>query len=158
MTATKHPHAELMLQYAQDAMTTDKPWELWELCKSFDPYLSEWRNLSTHPRWIEGNKYRRKQPADPWAELRKAAADPTKQIRFKGGAWMDYSLELAVQTNSPLYDPSDYEIRDKPKAMKRIKLLAWFSGYDLMWRAENTHVDCRWKRVPSEDRIIEVEE
>lgn len=26
----KHPHAELMLQYAQDAMTTSEPWELWE--------------------------------------------------------------------------------------------------------------------------------
>lgn len=27
---TKHVHAELMLQYAQDALTTDTPWELWQ--------------------------------------------------------------------------------------------------------------------------------
>lgn len=27
----KHKHAELMMQYAQDAMETDKPWELWEV-------------------------------------------------------------------------------------------------------------------------------
>ena len=27
----KHKHAELMMQYAQDAMETDKPWELWEI-------------------------------------------------------------------------------------------------------------------------------
>ena len=27
----KHKHAELMMQYAQDAMETDKPWELWEM-------------------------------------------------------------------------------------------------------------------------------
>ena len=27
----KHKHAELMMQYAQDAMGTDKPWELWEM-------------------------------------------------------------------------------------------------------------------------------
>ena len=27
---TAHKHAALMLQYAQDAMETDKPWERWE--------------------------------------------------------------------------------------------------------------------------------
>ena len=27
---TAHKHAELMLQYAQDAAETDKPWERWE--------------------------------------------------------------------------------------------------------------------------------
>ena len=26
----KHIHAELMKQYAEDAMTTDEPWKLWE--------------------------------------------------------------------------------------------------------------------------------
>lgn len=25
-----HIHAELMAQYAEDALITDKPWELWE--------------------------------------------------------------------------------------------------------------------------------
>ena len=29
---TPHKHAQLMLQYAQDAQETDKPWERWE-CK-----------------------------------------------------------------------------------------------------------------------------
>ena len=28
---TAHKHANLMLQYAQDAMETDKPWERWEV-------------------------------------------------------------------------------------------------------------------------------
>ena len=27
----KHKHAELMMQYAQDAMETSEPWELWEM-------------------------------------------------------------------------------------------------------------------------------
>ena len=27
----KHKHAELMMQYAQDAMEANKPWELWEM-------------------------------------------------------------------------------------------------------------------------------
>lgn len=26
----KHPHAELMKQYAEDAMKTATPWRLWE--------------------------------------------------------------------------------------------------------------------------------
>ena len=28
---TAHKHADLMLQYAQDAMETDKSWEWWEV-------------------------------------------------------------------------------------------------------------------------------
>lgn len=27
----KHPHAELMKLYAEDAMTTEHPWRLWEV-------------------------------------------------------------------------------------------------------------------------------
>ena len=27
---TKHIHADLMMEYAKDAMETDKPWERWE--------------------------------------------------------------------------------------------------------------------------------
>ena len=26
----KHIHADIMKQYAEDAMTTDEPWKLWE--------------------------------------------------------------------------------------------------------------------------------
>lgn len=52
---TAHIHAALMLQYAQDASTTDKPWELWE-------YFSdhEWDKLTGSPAWEECTKYRRK--------------------------------------------------------------------------------------------------
>ena len=55
MKMTAHIHAALMLQYAQDAATTDKPWEMWE-------YFSdhEWDNLTGSPAWDEGTKYRRK--------------------------------------------------------------------------------------------------
>lgn len=37
----KHPHAELMKQYAEDAMETDKPWERWEYSCDGSP----WGNL-----------------------------------------------------------------------------------------------------------------
>lgn len=50
----KHIHADLMLQYAQDAMETDKPWERWEL---FD---DGWYGLTNHPVWHFNTKYRRK--------------------------------------------------------------------------------------------------
>ena len=50
----KHIHADLMLQYAQDAQETDKPWERWEL---FD---DGWYGLTNHPVWHFNTKYRRK--------------------------------------------------------------------------------------------------
>jgi len=51
----KHVHAELMKQYAEDAMTTDKPWELWEINTGSGPI-----SLSDHPAWSINGKYRRK--------------------------------------------------------------------------------------------------
>jgi len=54
---TAHIHAELMMQYAEDAMTTDKPWELWE-------FRSEngrpWETFGCHPAWLPDYQYRRK--------------------------------------------------------------------------------------------------
>lgn len=52
---TAHIHATLMLQYAQDAATTDKPWDLWEYFSD-----NEWYKLTGSPAWDEGTKYRRK--------------------------------------------------------------------------------------------------
>ena len=54
---TAHIHAELMLQYAQDASTTDKPWELWEF--RFDEH-EKWTALTVNPTWDDDTKYRRK--------------------------------------------------------------------------------------------------
>ena len=45
-----------MMEYAQDAMETDKPWERWEY---FDTQV--WRPLRTvYPLWFENTQYRRK--------------------------------------------------------------------------------------------------
>ena len=52
---TAHVHAALMLQYAQDAMETDKPWERWEW---FDD--KSWYPCSNPPVWEVNMKYRRK--------------------------------------------------------------------------------------------------
>ncbi len=58
---TAHVHAALMLQYAQDAMETDKPWERWEvrIAANVQPN-AVFERLSTHPEWYTSNEYRRK--------------------------------------------------------------------------------------------------
>lgn len=97
------------------------------------------------------------EPIDPYAKLKAASADPTKQIRytFQDGitdGWHDAGFDWnwdGVLTN--------YEIRDKPKTTT-VKLLAWFNGNILIPQKEGTPVPDHWKRVPAEDKEIEVEE
>jgi len=52
---TKHVHAELMMQYAQDAAETDQPWERWEF-----KHPGGWAHMVSHPFWDECVVYRRK--------------------------------------------------------------------------------------------------
>ena len=58
---TAHKHAALMLQYAKDAMETDKPWERWEvrIAANVQPN-AVFERLSSHPKWDTNNEYRRK--------------------------------------------------------------------------------------------------
>ena len=53
----KHIHAELMKQYAEDAMTTDEPWKLWEYYSSY----RYWAPVAGNILWDKTIKYRRKQ-------------------------------------------------------------------------------------------------
>ncbi|WP_448512138.1 hypothetical protein [Photorhabdus laumondii] len=55
----KHVHAELMLQYAQDALKTDEPWKLWEV---YWPAGADgrWIGFTSSPTWGVDVKYRRK--------------------------------------------------------------------------------------------------
>jgi hypothetical protein len=53
----KHIHAELMMEYAKDAMETDMPWEKWE----YSDGLGCWYPVrNTGPAWDSDNQYRRK--------------------------------------------------------------------------------------------------
>lgn len=52
-----HNHAEAMKLYAEDAATTDKPWELWEFSYKEE---SHWYPLSNHLKWDSNYNYRRK--------------------------------------------------------------------------------------------------
>ncbi|TDB42647.1 hypothetical protein [Photorhabdus luminescens] len=53
----KHVHAELMMQYAQDALKTNEPWKLWEM---YDDANELWEDIFHHPNWNPDFKYRRK--------------------------------------------------------------------------------------------------
>lgn len=53
----KHLHAELMKQYAEDAMETDRPWERWQ-SKHND--TSDWRDSHGSLSWFTDYQYRRK--------------------------------------------------------------------------------------------------
>lgn len=52
----KHIHADLMLQYAQDAQESETPWENWELLR----INGNWVSLQGSPVWNDVYEYRRK--------------------------------------------------------------------------------------------------
>ena len=54
-----HPHAEMMLQYAQDAMTTTEPHLLWQ---RFNEHQGIWKDFTGNPSWDASTLYRRKPP------------------------------------------------------------------------------------------------
>lgn len=63
---TAHKHAALMLQYAKDAMETDKPWERWEysdtstLNQHGEKVRDDWYDCGENPDWRPSVQYRRK--------------------------------------------------------------------------------------------------
>ena len=46
-----------MLQYAQDAMKSETPWEQWEF---FNPQIGMWFECEKNPNWFDTFKYRKK--------------------------------------------------------------------------------------------------
>lgn len=63
----QHIHAKLMEQYAKDALTTDKPWELWEFSINNG---AEWRDIyNQSPSWTTIYTYRRKEDKPEEIEL-----------------------------------------------------------------------------------------
>ena len=51
-----HPHAALMKQYAEDAETHERPWELWEHKHAAH---KTWKPCGSHPVWYLDSEYRR---------------------------------------------------------------------------------------------------
>lgn len=55
-----HVHAELMAQYAEDAKSTAKPWELWQVKWQVKGGVGVWVDCRSHPTWGSATEYRRK--------------------------------------------------------------------------------------------------
>lgn len=55
---TAHIHAKAMADYSEDALKTDKPWELWEYNTK---HSDDWYSFNKHPQWDDEILYRRKQ-------------------------------------------------------------------------------------------------
>lgn len=56
-----HVHAELMAQYAQDALETASPWQRWQSRgKEAGHDNMPWRDMRGHPKWEDHRDYRRK--------------------------------------------------------------------------------------------------
>lgn len=57
-----HVHTELMLQFAQDAMVSETPWEFWETqeCQVLrdGKWVEEWEPLEGMPDWHPNVGYR----------------------------------------------------------------------------------------------------
>jgi hypothetical protein len=92
--------------------------------------------------------YRVIKEVDPYAKLKAAAKDSTKQIRYVCD-WRDSGCDW--EFNRPV---DKYEVRNKPQKMQ---LLAWVNPIygSIAWGNE---MPPDWKRVPSEDKEVEVEE
>ena len=76
-------------------------------------------------------------------------ADGGKVEANSGGNWN------AVEKPLWIWNSCDYRIAQPKKT--QVKLLAWFDGKDLLWRSEESVSLDSWKRVPAEDKTIEVE-
>ena len=113
-------------------------------------YIKVWSDVCDENQGLLNEIERLKAERDPYRELKAASEDPTKQIRCKSvGHW--------AETNSSwAHPPEEYEIRDKPKATKKVKLLAWLTSLGLAWMLEDCKVHASWIRVPSEDKEVEV--
>lgn len=108
-----------VLQFGREK--TDSMWEYWNTWHSqwyalphthvlFNPItpgtVPVYYRLKSNAQWPIMN--------DPYAELRAAAVNPNKQIKYKGYGWVDGCIR-GENTWSFEYPIEDYIIRDKPK-------------------------------------------
>lgn len=120
---TKHKHADLMMQYAQDAMETDKPWLRWEYQEE---QSSIWRDCIDEDDmcFVIDYEYRR---IDPYRHL-KEAQERGEVIQVTSlfnpdGKWYDKHTGDSMYWDMP---PKFYRIKHKQKK----KLYKWaFKSY-----------------------------
>jgi hypothetical protein len=170
---TAHKHAAAMLQYAQDAAETDKPWERWEGALG-DVYST----LDNNPNWSIALKYRRKQPAtvtvtfecsnkgrstmtaNKHANIFRALADGDDISKWecKKDKWLSTDWQpVNAWFSSITTDPENWTVRRKEPAMRIVTFECWNADGILTWGIPEAIVPSyRWTRVPEHDKTAEV--
>ncbi len=69
---------------------------------------------------------------------------------------LDDPDQLWVRLDSPNFNWEKCNYRIAKQKQKTVKLLAFFTGYQLIWLEETRSAPCDWKRVQSEDKEVEV--
>lgn len=112
--AKGHPHAALILQFAQDAQESQTPWDRWECAGSNGPWHPVERCAPTWESWLQ---YRRKVVINPDPHAQ-SAAEYAKDMAETDKAWERWegkfskSTEWHACTNHPAWNPS-YSYRRK---------------------------------------------
>ncbi len=106
---TAHKHADLMAQYAKDAMKTDKPWELWEInATDNEKAESGWVPMSRRGFFNNDSlDYRRKPDADrlidPYYDLRQAEKAGKTIQAWNDSEWVDQHSPCGFIMESKFY-------------------------------------------------------
>ena len=79
----RHKHAGHMAAYAADAMTTDRPWKLWEFKR---PCSDEWLGCGHSPSWNTDHEFRRKPDPIPKVYTVRCTL-PIKALSPEKAAW-----------------------------------------------------------------------
>ena len=72
--------------------------------------------------------------------------------------WRDNATDSWDVATTPNWDWSAFDYRVAPKPKKQIKMLCYLTASELVWVLPDTIPSNTWTRVPSEDKIIEVDE
>lgn len=98
--------------------------------------------------------------SNEWRDLKTlqdvaAAQAAGDEIEFRGLGITDYKAWNGVGWSSSW----SYRARPRKPATKKIKMLCFFDGCLLLWQDKCYPIrDGRWKRIPSEDKEIEVQD
>lgn len=99
----KHVHAELMAIYAQDALETCEPWNLWEY---YSDYIKKWKPLPSNPIWDTDSKYRRKQKT-----IKIGNYDVPEPLSDLNGKDDVYTISIALfRVDVPLLSEQDIKV------------------------------------------------
>lgn len=130
MAKQGHVHAHLMALYAEDAKTTDKPWDLWQIKAG----SSDWISCKFSPAWDPRCQFRRK----PKNHIVHGVEVPDLRITPKNGEWyylvgraapeFTYSCKAdeAISDSSQVSMRLCYEYTDAGKQAAILHAKAWW--------------------------------